>query len=70
MGNRPCEAVWRKSTYSNPSGGDCVEVADGAAGVVPVRDSKDPHGPALTFTSEAWQSFVAGIQVGEFPIRN
>ncbi|WP_369184328.1 DUF397 domain-containing protein [Streptomyces sp. Y1] len=36
--------------------------------LVPVRDSKDPHGPALAFTADAWQAFVAGIQTGEFPI--
>ncbi|MET8543472.1 DUF397 domain-containing protein [Kitasatospora sp. NPDC004799] len=58
---------WRKSTYSNGQG-DCIEVADGVIGIVPVRDSKDPHGPALTFTSEAWRSFVVGIQVGDFPV--
>ncbi|GAB7186507.1 DUF397 domain-containing protein [Kitasatospora sp. Ki12] len=59
---------WRKSSYSNAAGGDCVEVADGITGIIPVRDSKDPHGPALTFTPEAWQSFLAGIQAGEFPV--
>ncbi|MEU1287954.1 DUF397 domain-containing protein [Kitasatospora sp. NPDC005856] len=58
---------WRKSSYSNPSGGDCVEVAEGAIGIVPVRDSKDPDGPALAFTPDAWQSFVAGVQAGDFP---
>ncbi|MGW1177118.1 DUF397 domain-containing protein [Kitasatospora sp. NPDC002543] len=58
---------WRKSSYSNPSGGDCVEVADGITGVVPVRDSKDPHGPALAFTPEAWESFVTGVRAGDFP---
>ncbi|MFB8174121.1 DUF397 domain-containing protein, partial [Kitasatospora purpeofusca] len=29
-------------------------------------DSKDPAGPALLFPSDAWQSFVAGVQAGEF----
>ncbi|MER7846585.1 DUF397 domain-containing protein [Kitasatospora sp. NPDC096077] len=58
---------WRKSSYSNASGGDCIEVADGIIGLVPVRDSKDPHGPALSFPSEAWRAFVAGIRADEFP---
>ena len=41
-------AAWRRSSYSNQEGGDCVEVADGfQEAVVPVRDSKVPHGPAL-----------------------
>lgn len=66
MRDRSHETVWRKSTYSNGDG-DCVEVAEGTAGIVPVRDSKDPAGPVLGFTPEAWQSFVAGVQVGDFP---
>ncbi|MFD4875060.1 DUF397 domain-containing protein, partial [Streptomyces sp. NPDC058420] len=37
-------AVWRKSSYSNSSGGECVEVRDDLPGLVPVRDSKVPHG--------------------------
>ncbi|MFI6445136.1 DUF397 domain-containing protein [Kitasatospora sp. NPDC050543] len=42
-------------------------MAPGFPGLVPVRDSKDPDGPALVFTSAAWQSFVAGIRADEFP---
>ncbi|MFF8385839.1 DUF397 domain-containing protein [Streptomyces kanasensis] len=51
-------AVWRKSSYSNTQGGDCVEVADGFTGVVPVRDSKNPHRTALLVTDGAWGAFV------------
>ncbi|MER7765634.1 DUF397 domain-containing protein, partial [Kitasatospora sp. NPDC096140] len=50
-------AGWRKSTYSGGQNG-CIEVADGFTSVMPVRDSKDPSGPALVFSSTAWQSFV------------
>jgi hypothetical protein len=59
---------WFKSSYSD-NGGACVEVAavmDGS-GVVPVRDSKDPSGPALTFTADAWAAFVSGVRKGDFP---
>ncbi|MDG4803977.1 DUF397 domain-containing protein [Micromonospora sp. WMMD980] len=49
-------AVWRKATRSGQS--ECVEVAGNLAGVVGVRDSKDPTGPVLTFTPEAWCAFV------------
>ncbi|WP_405003290.1 DUF397 domain-containing protein [Kitasatospora purpeofusca] len=56
---------WRKSTYSN-NGGTCVEVAPDVPGLVPVRDSKDPSGPVLAFPSDAWRSFVAAVQAGEF----
>ncbi|MGW3040962.1 DUF397 domain-containing protein [Kitasatospora sp. NPDC001159] len=34
--------------------------------MAPVRDSKDPQGPALVFPSEAWESFVAAARSGEF----
>ncbi|MBH1935130.1 DUF397 domain-containing protein [Streptomyces sp. AV19] len=56
-------AVWRKSSHStggDGSGGDnCVEVADDISGIVPVRDSKAPHRPSLTFPTPAWAAFVA-----------
>lgn len=51
-------AKWKKSTRSGVSGGDCVEVADSLAGVVAVRDSKDPSGPVLAFTRDAWRAFL------------
>ncbi|WP_335977892.1 DUF397 domain-containing protein [Streptomyces sp. CA2R106] len=59
---------WFKSSYSN-NGGDCVEVAANLVdvqGVVPVRDSKNPDGPALVFPTDAFASFVAGVKAGEF----
>lgn len=58
--------VWRKSRFSGDQG-NCVEVADGFPEIVPVRDSKDPEGPALLFPAEAWSAFVAGIKAGEIP---
>ncbi|WP_329256124.1 DUF397 domain-containing protein [Streptomyces sp. NBC_01478] len=51
-------AVWRRSSYSNSSGGDCVEVRDDLPGIVPVRDSKVPDGSALLISGVAWASFV------------
>ncbi|MEU4982033.1 DUF397 domain-containing protein [Streptomyces sp. NPDC021969] len=44
-------ANWRKSTYSNGGGGDCLELADDIPGTVPVRDSKDPVGCSNTATA-------------------
>ncbi|ALC21324.1 DUF397 domain-containing protein [Streptomyces pristinaespiralis] len=55
-------AAWRKSTYSNGDGGNCVEVCDAHTGIVPVRDSKLPHGPVLTLTAPAWTSFVTFLK--------
>ncbi|WP_406144384.1 DUF397 domain-containing protein [Streptomyces sp. NBC_01012] len=57
-------AKWRKSSYSNSTGGDCVEIADGYAAVVPVRDSKNPQGPVLTFAADGWASFVSAVKDG------
>ncbi|MGW2542394.1 DUF397 domain-containing protein [Kitasatospora sp. NPDC001574] len=57
-------ARWRKSSYSNGSGGNCIEVNDAAPGQV--RDSKDPDGAVLTFSPACWQSFVAAIRAGDF----
>ncbi|MET8541450.1 DUF397 domain-containing protein [Kitasatospora sp. NPDC004799] len=59
------DAAWFKSSYSN-NGGTCVEVAPNFPGLTPVRDSKDPQGPALVFPAEAWKSFVAAVRSGEF----
>jgi hypothetical protein len=53
-------ATWRKSTYSN-NGGSCVEVGDGVPGVVAVRDSKNPGGPALAFTLGQWMAFTSTV---------
>ncbi len=55
-------ATWRKSSYSNQDGGACVEVCDGFADVVPVRDSKAQQGPALLFPAAGWTSFVAAVK--------
>jgi hypothetical protein len=69
-------AIWRKSSLSGSSGGDCVEVtvmdapstghkADlGALHVL--RDSKNPQGPKLFFTRIEWDVFIAGVKLGEF----
>ncbi|SHF40126.1 DUF397 domain-containing protein [Streptoalloteichus hindustanus] len=50
---------WRKSSYSALNN-DCVEVAP-ASGDVAVRDSKNPDGPALTFSHSQWRSFLARL---------
>jgi hypothetical protein len=55
--------TWRKSSYSNDSGGNCVEIANliPTHARVAVRDSKHPHGPTLTLPPEAFASFVAHL---------
>ncbi|MFJ8753534.1 DUF397 domain-containing protein [Streptomyces sp. NPDC102441] len=56
-------AVWRKSSYSNGDGGACLEIAD-APGVIPVRDSKLPNGPALLVPYRTWGTFVEAVKAG------
>ncbi|MEV8126747.1 DUF397 domain-containing protein [Streptomyces sp. NPDC085944] len=63
MQTGPSETQWRRSSYSGPNGGDCVEVADNCpADAVPVRDSKHPSGPVVTVGAVAWQSFVDALR--------
>ena len=58
--------MWRKSSYS-AQGGDCVEVADGFPGVLPVRDSKDASGPNPAFGTRAWTTFMTALKADELP---
>lgn len=57
-------ARWEKSSYSNGDGGDCVEVAHGLPGVVPVRDSKRTEDNlVLLFETPAWTAFLASLKL-------
>ncbi|WP_083929447.1 DUF397 domain-containing protein [Catelliglobosispora koreensis] len=44
--------------------GSCVEVCYDGDDVL-VRSSRDPSGPVLTFTTDEWRNFCAGIVSGE-----
>jgi hypothetical protein len=79
MHQRPdlSRVTWRKSSYSNGSGGSCVEIAgvgprNGVPGtrMVAARDSKDRSGPVLVFTSGQWRAFTARVRAGEFELAN
>ncbi|MGW3494591.1 DUF397 domain-containing protein [Streptomyces sp. NPDC001020] len=54
--------TWRKSSYSNSDGGQCVEVAQNLPSVVPVRDSKDPDRGALVFEAAVWARFIGDVK--------
>lgn len=56
------DALWLKSSYSNGDGGNCVEIAHNLPGLIPVRDSKAPHGPALILTAPAWTPFITALK--------
>ncbi|MER8015707.1 DUF397 domain-containing protein [Streptomyces griseoluteus] len=69
MNSHPLEpglnaATWRKSTYSQGDGSDCLEVIDTHPTHIPVRDSKAPHGPTLGFRRPAWAAFVENLKAG------
>ena len=59
---------WRKATASNATG-SCVEIA-AVTGIpdaaVAVRNSRDPHGPALLYTRAELAAFIRGVKDGEF----
>jgi hypothetical protein len=57
-------ASWFKSSHSS-SDKECVEVAFLAPGLVGMRDSKHPAGPALVFTGSEWDTFTAHITSGK-----
>ncbi|MEU8251107.1 DUF397 domain-containing protein [Nonomuraea sp. NPDC048916] len=59
-------ATWITSSYSGSNGGNCIEVAELSGGRRGVRDSKNPTGPALVFTSGEWNAFINGVKNGEF----
>ena len=51
---------WRKSSYSDGNGGNCVEVA--SAEVIKVRDTTDREGVTLEFSADAWQRFTRRLR--------
>ncbi|WP_405712849.1 MULTISPECIES: DUF397 domain-containing protein [unclassified Streptomyces] len=58
---------WRKSSHSGNESGSCVEVLDNHPSGIPVRDSKNPHGPALVIPAASWAAFTAAVKAGDIP---
>ena len=52
---------WRKSSYSGPNGGECVEVASMPAAVI-VRDTQDRDGHVLNVPASAWRAFISAAK--------
>jgi hypothetical protein len=56
---------WRRSSHSTGAN-NCVETARPAtgplAGLLAVRDSKAPDGPALLFSPGRWEEFVTAVR--------
>jgi hypothetical protein len=51
---------WRKSSYSDSNGGNCVEVASDS--LILVRDTTCRDGGTLEFNAEAWAAFTTGLK--------
>jgi Domain of unknown function (DUF397) len=61
----PLDGEWRKSSLSNGSGNDCVQLM-GIEGGVAVSDSKHPDRPELRYTTNEFAAFIEGVKAGEF----
>ena len=67
-GRRSCAHqpdTWIKSSLSTYNG-NCVEVAGLGDDIIRVRDSKNPRGGMLNFTTAEWDAFIGGVRNGEF----
>ncbi|WP_285496102.1 DUF397 domain-containing protein [Actinomadura sp. NBRC 104425] len=67
MRDDPRCVVWRKSSRSGSSGGECVEVArlEDACGV---RDSKAPQVGYLAIDRGRWVALLAEIKQGTYDL--
>jgi hypothetical protein len=61
IGSWARSARWRTSSYSGDNGGNCIQVGMAALAIA-VRDSKNPGGPQLAFTAEAWTAFTGQLK--------
>ncbi|MGJ5896958.1 DUF397 domain-containing protein [Streptomyces niveiscabiei] len=55
------ESAWFKSSYSDGTGQNCVEVA-ALHPNIGVRDSKRPHGSALLLSPASWSPFLTHLR--------
>jgi hypothetical protein len=56
--------TWRTSSYSDAHGNECVELAQ-LPGVIGVRDSKNPNGPHLSMTADAFASLLDKVKTNK-----
>jgi hypothetical protein len=59
----PGVTSWVKASASGQNG-NCIEVGQGLAPAVPVRDSKNPEGPALVVSDAAFTAFLGAVKAG------
>lgn len=58
------DEAFRTSSYSQPTSGNCVAVAD-LPGAAAVRDSQNPQQGHLVFPAEEWVVFLSAARIGE-----
>ncbi|GAB3213595.1 DUF397 domain-containing protein [Marinactinospora thermotolerans] len=56
------DLTWRKSSYSNQTGGNCVEVAVTPSGDTALRDSKTPEAGHLTLPTTEWTALLQAVK--------
>ncbi|MFE7167013.1 DUF397 domain-containing protein [Streptomyces sp. NPDC057616] len=54
-------AIWRKSSYSGDTGGQCLEIAV-LRPHIGIRDSKNPAGGVVTVSRGAFSVFVRALR--------
>ncbi|MEU0938406.1 DUF397 domain-containing protein [Embleya sp. NPDC005971] len=56
------DTAWFKSSYSNNSGGQCVEGAHFDHDTMAIRDSKDPSRGTFVFPAPTWEAFLGSLR--------
>ncbi|HEX6076165.1 MAG TPA: DUF397 domain-containing protein [Micromonosporaceae bacterium] len=64
--NNQKTVTWRKSSRSGLNG-NCVEFAQ-LDSAITVRDSKNPTGPTLLFTTREWRHFIHATKGGLYDL--
>jgi uncharacterized protein DUF397 len=62
----PDSAGWRKARRSMANG-NCVEVRP-VRGAIAVRDSQNPGGLVLAYSTESWHAFTQAARLGRFDV--
>ncbi|WP_078871662.1 DUF397 domain-containing protein [Streptomyces caatingaensis] len=57
---------WHKSSYSNDTGGACVETRSSPNGRIAARDSKSRTRGICLFPPDTWTSFVTALRRDAF----
>ncbi|UGQ09420.1 DUF397 domain-containing protein [Yinghuangia sp. ASG 101] len=62
MASTPKSVHWFKSSYSDNSGGECVEGARISPHTMAVRDSKDTSRGNLTIPAASWTTLTTTVK--------